>query len=141
MITKEAQLSIACVNGNFLDAEKLILENKNIINRDHLNLSILKGSLDIVKLLLKNGADMTEDSLYYSCVSGVYDIVKFLIDNGADCRKDKGEALDYACNKGFYDIVKLLIENGAIVTHENLCTAAVKNHCKIVKLLLNKGVS
>ena len=134
----ETQLHVACIKGNFRQAQKLIAEGHPINERDNLNwLPIHEacnyGHVEIVDLLIKHGAKINDSigpitPLHDAAQNGHLEVVKLLL---------KAGALTYVFNSDGYTpldfLCKFRDENEKTLSPSDLALTSI-----VLFLLLNK---
>ncbi len=120
----------AAVNGNILQAEKLLSEGHRVSERARngwtpLHFAVSAGNLDIAKVFVRNNADVNRVTAYgrtamhISSLEGNIDVMEFLLDNGAPVDStslDESTPLFHAKNGS---TVEFLVARGADVAHVN----------------------
>ncbi len=122
-----------------------------------LSIACVAGLLGIIKILKDAGANVNQKSyydespLYFATSTGIESVVRFLIENGANIDdtnyNEKTTAFYEACKSDFLGIANILADAGADINKKNaklvspLMIAVYTNRERIVKFLLNKGVS
>ena len=123
MSDKEEELLVACVDGDDVEARRLIEEGADVNWRDAYGWTPLiwaasKGLVDVVRLLLDKGADINHKNnygrtaLHQAAISGEDEVVRFLIERGADLhvKNDDGQTPLFIAKQNNHSSTAAIIE-------------------------------
>lgn len=105
-----------------------------------------RGHLNVVQVLMGHGALVSDlqkhdgKSIVRAAEKGQEDIVKFLLDSGSFPWIALHSALSFASMEGHIGTVEILLKAGGSIEYA-LCTAVQYRKIKLLKWLLDKGVS
>lgn len=137
---------VSACNGNYNNIVELLLENGVDVNFNDctlLNIACYRGNFKLIKLLIEkyiaNINPHENDLLTTACRDNQYEVVKLLIEYKIIIRSEA--SLIHSIYNENYEMTKLLIGCYPNITDNILSEACVRRDPRIVRLILDRGIS